>query len=231
MLLWYHLDGWQLSGLEPALLGLFLAVLLVGPALTLKAYRTGKATLRSDLLVIVLLQLLFLAYACFMLGRIRPVFMVAAGDHLVLVRAKDIDRGDLAQARLDNYDLSWTGPRLVGVQMPGYAAGDLLVAGAYASQYPEQPVYYVPYRDAVETLLANALPTTTSSQRSPRAQARVDAALRQLGRTPAQVRATTITSRSGAALMLLDAANGQPLRILPADPGDGQTKQTGRGSE
>ncbi|MCJ0825716.1 hypothetical protein MQC88_07070 [Luteimonas sp. 50] len=217
MLLWYHFDMWPLSGLGPALAGLFLAVLLAGPGLTLMAYRAGKKTLRLDLVVIVLIQVAFLSYACFMLSRIRPVFLVAAGDHLVLVRAMDIDRGDLADAGIDPHALSWTGPRLVGLQVPGFEARDLLAAGVYARQYPEQPAFYIAYGRSAPTLLANASPVAATAARTARDQATITDALASLGRVESQVRAIPVSSRAGRATMLVDAGNGRPLRALPLE--------------
>src|SRR5690606_12331015 len=104
-------------------------------------------TLRMDIAVVVLIQLLFLGYACAMLARLRPVYLVGMDTHIELVRALDIDRNDLAGAPEERRALSWTGPVLVGALPPG---GQALLG---ADEYARHPAYYIDY-DHVGPLLA-----------------------------------------------------------------------------
>lgn len=182
--LWYPGALWPLSGIDRHLLLLFTAVLLVGPALTWLVYRTGKRTLRMDLAVVVLIQLLFLGYAGTMLARLRPVYLVGMDHHIELVRAVDIDREDLASATDTWRDLSWTGPVLVGAMPPG---GTLFGIDEYA----RRPVYYVDYAH-VGTILA---------QRGHQANGHPDS-----------TRLVPLVSAAGRAAMLVDAKDGRPIR-------------------
>ena len=219
LLLWVPPALWSLVAPKGPLLLLFFAVVLAGPLLTLLVYRAGKPNLRWDLLLIVVIQVAFLGYALYMIGRSRPVYIVAAVDRLQLVFASDIDREDLAEAKLTDHDLAWTGPRLVGVRMQvGAASTDFLLSGLAGQDAPLRPALYVPYAEAAPELLRHATPVEALIARSPRDREYIARALADMRRNASQVRFVPITSRHDAATMLIDAADGTVLRALPLDP-------------
>ena len=214
LLLWVPPSLWSLAGVQRPLLILFAAVLVVGPLLTALVYRSGKATLRSDLIVVVLIQVVFLGYALSMLARTRPVFTVATKDRLQLVLAHEIDRGDLVRAKSRYRRLSWTGPRLVGVRAPSPAP--LFTMGD--EELPLRPDYYVEYAVTSPGLRQRSKPLETLMARSGDDRRRVQRALAALGREATQVRFVPITSLHGAAVMLIDAGSATPLQLLPMNP-------------
>src|SRR5690606_34949567 len=152
-------------------------VLLVGPALTWLVYRTGKRTLRLDLTVVLLIQLLFLGYACAMLARLRPVFLVGMDNHIELVRAVDIDRDDLAAVPPERRALPWTGPLLVGALPP---AGTIFGIDEYA----RRPAYQIDYAKVAPLLVARGLKATDLGGLSPADVDTVRRAIAASGRAP-----------------------------------------------
>jgi hypothetical protein len=216
--LWYPLALWPIAGIDRSMGLLLCAVTLVGPLLTWLVYRPDKPKLRLDMAVIVLIQMIGLAYAVAMLGRIRPVFMVAAVDRLQIVLANDIDRADLAEARLPASDLSWTGPTLVGLNMPSGTAA-LLLIGSTGNDYPMQPVFYAPYTASAGGLLQRAGPIDALlDHASGRDRARIEHAIAQLGRPASSIRFLPLASRLGSATMLVDARDATPLLPVAVDP-------------
>jgi hypothetical protein len=201
---------------DRALLVLFAAVLVVGPGLTtLMVYRPGKSTHRSDLVVVAALQIAFLGYGLWMLARTRPVFLVAAIDRYEVVFANDIDPADLAQASEQYRRLSWTGPRIVGLQRNSAP----VLGPAISFDTPQQPAYYTEFKLYAPLLLSRAKPLANLMARSPWDHALLTATLHRLGRTEASVLFVPVTSRrKGSAVMLIDAASGLPLQTLPLDP-------------
>jgi hypothetical protein len=215
MWLWYRDVPWSLAGINRPLLVLFAAVLLVGPLLTLLVYRTGKRSLRMDLCVVVAIQLAFLGYAATMLGRLRPVFLVAAGDRLELVRAVDIAREDLASAPPAMRALSWTGPRQVGLATPGgFDAHTLLHERQSGDDFARRPAYYVGYAQVAPGVLLRSVSLEDLKERSAANRAVVSKAVAALGRRADQLRAIPIISAAGSATMLIDAQDATPLRTL-----------------
>jgi len=221
-LYWLPHGLWPLALKRPLLI-LSAAVLLVGPLLTTLVYRTGKRTLRSDLLVVTLIQLVFLAYCLFMLGRTRPVFLVAAVDRFELVMANDIDRKDLKAAPAPYRYLPWTGPQLVGLRnaTDDEQGGELLLAGLTSADTPLRPAFYTAIAESVPTLLQRSRPLGELTAHSAHYREVVLAALVHLGRNGEQVRFLPITSRHGSAVMLIDPDTAAPLRLLSLDPWPG----------
>ncbi len=189
--LWYPGALWPLSGIDRHLLLLFAAVLAVGPALTWLVYRSSKRTLRMDLAVVVLVQLLFLGYATAMLARLRPVYLVGMASHMELVRALDIDPADLALAPEERQRLPWTGPVLVGALPPGGAA----LFGN--DDHARRPVYYFDYSKIGPALAQRGQPAD--------------------GNGGADARMVPLISQAGRAGIRLDARDGRPLQAVPVD--------------
>lgn len=208
---------WTIAGVDRPLLVLFGVVLVVGPALTaLMVYRPGKNAHRSDLVVVAVLQIAFLGYGLWMLARTRPVFLVAAIDRYEVVFANDIDPADLAQAPAQYRRLSWTGPRIVGLQ---HNSSQALLGPALLFDTPQQPAYYTEFEAYAPLLLARAKPMANLMARSSSDHALISATLRRLGRTEESTLFVPVTSRrKGSAVMLIDAASGLPLQTLPLAP-------------
>ena len=216
--LWYPPALWPLSGASGLWL-LFAAVALLPPALTALVYRSGKRSLRFDIGVILLIQVAFAAYAFLMLGRIRPVFLVATQEHLQLVRANEIDPQDLARGRPEDQRLSWTGPRLVGLGVPqGQARAQLVFSEQANTDLTLQPAYYVRFDDVAMALRKHARVLDDLTARTADDRATVEAALHDLGKSAAQVRYVPLTGQRGSAVMLLDARDGRPLQPLALQP-------------
>jgi hypothetical protein len=93
---------------------------VLGPALTATIASAGKRSneLRRDIGVIVVVQLVALAYGVFTLAAARPVYLVFEVDRMRLVSAADIEPALLAQASEGFRSLSWSGPRLIAAVKP-----------------------------------------------------------------------------------------------------------------
>jgi hypothetical protein len=79
-----------------------------------------------------------------------------------------------------------------------------------------EPRYWVPYDEGRDLVLARAQPLDAFREVAPGNSAAIDAALADLGRKPDSVRAVGVNARQGMALMLLDAATAEPLRMIDA---------------
>lgn len=153
--LWYppHLLGFAKAD---KLFGLIAGIdIIIGPLLTLLVFKAGKKSLRMDLSVIVLLQLLFLGAGLWTVWTSRPVFIVAAFDRYELVFAHEIDAEDLAKVELPQFQqLPWFGPELVGLRK---AETQLEFFEAVEGQpTSRRPHFYVDVGPAARDVLAQA---------------------------------------------------------------------------
>lgn len=93
--------------------------LVCGPLLTLLLYdkRKKKWQWYVDVLIISSVQISALIYGLTGIVNSRPVFVAFEGDRFRVVSAADVDKTQLAEAPSGLQQLSWTGPRLLGVKL------------------------------------------------------------------------------------------------------------------
>lgn len=203
--LWHPWGLYRITGVLP-LLGLLLgAQLVAGPLLTLVVFRPGKKSLRLDLAVVCLLQLVFLGFGLHLLWQTRPVFVVASDMRLAVVLANEVEPSDLARASAPGgAHLPHGAPLLVGLR-PGTPRTDHASAlAAFLDTGMDQernPAWYVPYAQVVPRLAFNAAPSTADGQP---AATPADAPFRSL----------PIVARHGAGRMVFDAGTLQPVRVV-----------------
>jgi hypothetical protein len=205
---------WPVTRIEPSLVLLFAAALVVGPVLTTLVYKHGKPSLRSDLIVVVLIQVILLGYALAMLARTRPAFIVATADHLQVVQAREIDPNDLAAAAPAYRDIGWTGPRMVGLRADVVSdrRETLFYAGIDGSA-TVQPALYVDFAQTADLLRLGASPVDRWIAQSGNRE-RIDGALAASGRKADAIRVVPINTSSATAAALVDAKSGRPLRVV-----------------
>lgn len=219
--LWYSPGLWNLAGISRTLWMLLAGATLAGPLMTLVAFRPNKPGLRTDMAVIAAIQIAFLALAVFAFGRVRPVFLVAAMDRFELVRAAELDPKDLAAAKAEYRHLPWTGPQVVGIDMPedNDARYQLIMSGLAGKDVHLLPRLYTRYQASAAGIARKALPLSTLAQQGSTAKQRLEAALANSGRTAQETTSVPIRGPNYAAsTMLIDRTTGeivQPVAINP----------------
>jgi hypothetical protein len=96
---------WYPPPLFQAMGGVTLALILIGvdvvlgPALTLIVFRSGKRRLKLDLAVIALVQVAALLYGCYVVALARPAYIVFVKDQFQVATAAQLSPELLAEAR------------------------------------------------------------------------------------------------------------------------------------
>lgn len=216
--LWYPQALLRMSG-TGRIIGILASVdIVAGPLLTLIVYKAGKPSLRFDLTVIGLLQAGLLGYGLWTLAQGRPVYMVGAVDRIELVRAADIAPADLAEAGPAYRELSWTGPRWVGIQVEDTpeARARALEDSLSGRDLPLRPRYYVPFVQVADALMARSgslnelLPRLAAPDRE-----RIERAVQRVD--PAPARYLPVNAPFGAALALV-GDTGEVVGLVDVDP-------------
>lgn len=193
----------------------------LGPLLTLVVFKSGKPGLKFDLACIAFIQALALAYGVSVMTRSRPVFLVAAVDRFQLISANDLDDADLAQGSKPEFRTrSWTGPRLVGAQLPMQVEdrNSILFSGVAGKDVEKFPRYYVDYDAVAPQLLQKAQPLDALTKLNAASRAEVDAAVRASGKAAADLVWLPMLARKATIVMLLDRATGAPVKAVAVDP-------------
>lgn len=214
---YFHADG------AGKLLALVVGVdVSIGPLLTLLVFKAGKRGLKFDLAVIAILQAAALAYGFHVLVGSRPVFMVATVDRFVLVSANNISAADLAKTQRRAWrHLSWSGPVLVGAQLPTNPKlrNTLMFSTLQGGKdIQDLPRYYVPYASVAEQMLKRAHTLAALRAMHPRASGEIARWLHSRHLTDGQVVWLPLQARKWDMVMMMTAKDGQPIGPIPLDP-------------
>ena len=89
-LVWYPSPLAHAEGVTKIFLMLLAIDVALGPLLSLLVYKEGKKTLKMDLAIIVLVQILALGYGFHSIAQSRPVWIVQNAEIFQLVRANAV---------------------------------------------------------------------------------------------------------------------------------------------
>ena len=217
---WYGPTLFQaMGGAGLALIVIGVDVVL-GPALTLVVFRSGKRGLKFDLAAIALFQLAALLYGCYVVALARPAFIVFVKDQFQVATVAELDPKHLAEARYPQYrNPPWSGPELVhGVWPKDHREQqDLMFAGLAGVDLQHLPKYYAPYEQGRAEILAKAEPLSNVHKTEPEAAKAIDAWLARSRADPQKLRYVRLRGRNAWVAVLIDSRTAQPVKMLVAE--------------
>lgn len=203
---------------------------VLGPVLTLIVYKQGKKSLRFDLTVIALMQVIALCFGLHTAWQSRPVYLVGAVDRFNLMFANEIARDDLQHAAPEYRDLPMFGPRRAGIIVPtDPVLRDKALMDALAGKdLPANPARYVPYPSVAASLAAQAAPAKKLLSKIPANDRQVLAdAIAETGMSADRLVTVPIESSRGDATMLM-LRDGTPVRPVAISSFDARTETGAR---
>jgi hypothetical protein len=220
LLVWYPHPYFHAAGGQKLLLLLIGVDVVIGPLLTLIVFDPRKKNLKMDLAVIVALQLAALVYGASIMFNARPVFVAFAGDRFELVEANAISAADLELAKPAFRALPLTGPRVVGTRLPANPQDRerLAMAAMVGASIGIFPQHYVPYATVARDAVARGQPIAKLRTRNGEQAADIDAWVAASGKPEAELRYLPLAARHGDMTVIVAAASGDVLGVLPIDP-------------
>lgn len=159
---WYPWPLDKAVGVTNILVLMLVVDVLIGPLLTFMVFDRRKASLRIDLMVVVVMQLGAFFYGIYTVAQGRPAWLVFNVDRFDLVRAYEIDNREIISASEDFQSAPWFGPKWVGAKLPldAKTRGNLLQESlSGGSDLAQRPQYYVP----LDTVKSNILERSRKS--------------------------------------------------------------------
>ena len=114
--IWYPSPLATAVGVTHIFLMLLVIDVILGPLLGLLVYKEGKKTLKADLSIIVILQILALGYGVYSIEGGRPVWVAYNVDRFELVRKNEVITDHIEQALPQFQDTPWFKPQYVAVK-------------------------------------------------------------------------------------------------------------------
>lgn len=218
---WYPSPYDELAGGQ-TLFWLVIGVDMVcGPLLTLVIFNPAKprAELVRDIGFVVLIQLTALVYGLNSVAQARPVWLAFEGNRFRVVSVPDLADQKLDEAPADLRQLSWTGPKPLGVQLadptdPGYTQSILQsLEGLHPAFRPSR---WRPYDEMVSELRKVLLPIDQLFTKEPAKEALIREGLKglkldELGYLPLE------SESLSEWVVVINRNTARPVRFLPVD--------------
>ena len=114
--IWYPSPLATAVGVTHIFLMLLVIDVILGPFLGLLVYKEGKKTLKFDLSVIILIQIVALCYGVFSIEQGRPAWLVYNVDRFELVRKNELVDTNIQHAQPQFQKPSWFKPQYVATE-------------------------------------------------------------------------------------------------------------------
>jgi hypothetical protein len=216
---WYRWPGWYLAG-APHVVGIVVLVdLALGPILTLIVANPLKPSreLARDIAMIVVIQLLALAYGAATLWSGRPLYYTFSVSRLEMVAASDLGADEIARARRENPALApywYSRPRWIWAPLPKDSEeAAKIIRGTLAggADVIQMPRLFQPWQTGLSQLREKLVCIETIKELSKAEQQELRARVARLGVSSAQCSSLLMWGGSRRVLVVFDPAD---LRIL-----------------
>jgi hypothetical protein len=217
---WYGPTLFQAMGGAGLALILIGVDVVMGPALTLAVFRSGKRGLKFDLAAIGVLQLAALLYGCYVVALARPAYIVFVKDQFQVATVAELEAELLAEAKYPEYrSPPWTGPELVYGVFPKHPEEQqqLMFAGLAGIDLQHFPKYYAPYEQGKDEVLKKAQPLSDVQRTEPEAAKAIDEWVTSAGVDAQNLRYLRLRGRNAWVAVLIDGRTAEPVKMLVAE--------------
>lgn len=159
--IWYPTPLDIATGVTKIFVILLVCDVILGPVLTFVVASPGKKSLRSDLSIIVVIQLSAFFYGLWTVEAGRPIWMVFSVDRFDLVQSHELSNPYRKNAAPLFQQKNWLGPEWVAARLPtdveqlNTLTFEALMAGV---DVPQRPDLYVKLNDEFDTIISKARP-------------------------------------------------------------------------
>ncbi|MDZ4124208.1 MAG: TfpX/TfpZ family type IV pilin accessory protein [Hydrogenophaga sp.] len=219
---WYPEPYRSLSGGLQLFLILVLVDVTLGPCATLVVSHPRKPVRewRTDMALIVLLQLAALGFGMWTVYQARPVYLAFEIDRFRIIHAVDVPASLLSMAPPDFKSLPIMGPKRVAVRpfRGEQERIDATVAALSGVFLGARPDLWMPYEDAAQMVLEEAKPIEGLLSQEPDYRSLILNAIEAEKLPQAEVLYLPLAGRQDFWTVLLSARSGEPFAYLPIDP-------------
>jgi hypothetical protein len=219
LFIWYPQGFFKLLGGKDLVYIIAGVDVCLGPLLTLVVFNTAKKSLKMDLAIIGLVQIIALAYGASVMFKSRPVFNVLEEDRFSATLASDFkDDKQLKLAKVEKWQrLSWFGPELVAAVGPTdqKIKEEIMFSGLSWNRFPK---LYVEYDSQRQVALKNAKPISQLKKAKPENAAIINAFLARKNKTEDSYVYLPIVYAFTAMTAVLDAKTAEFIEVIEIDP-------------
>jgi len=221
--LWFPYPYRELAGGRELFLLILGVDVVCGPLLTLVVFdpRKHRQELVRDISLVALIQVAALAYGLHTVVQARPVLLAFEADRFRVVTVAEIDPSKLEQAPKGLRTLGFTGPRVIGVQIPKPTDSDFmsnLDTAMAGLEVTFRPAFWRAYDEQRATVRQKAKPLSMLKQTHPEQTAVIAKAVAETGLAEGRLRYLPLQSRRSANwVALVDHETANVVGFAPVD--------------
>jgi len=192
---------------------------LIGPALTGLVYKKDKRGLVFDLSIIVIIQLVAVAWGAVALYQNRPYFMIFTVERFEVLTIRDIDPATVKDQRLLNKPFA--GPIFLYANMPTGDAFQKLLKEVMLEGKPDlqyRPEFWSLYHERQEQVIKPSKPLNELRIMRPDSVAKIDQLVQKHGGNISKLNFVPGQHQNGQFAAILDADSGELIDNLVIDP-------------
>lgn len=221
---WYRWPGWYLADVSQVVLVMAGVDLVVGPLLTfiIAGANKPRRVLARDIAMIVVIQLVALAYGTMSIWNGRPLYYAFSENVLQVVQAYDISPDELALARRQKMALAphfYSLPRWIWAPLPQEShERERIVASAVTGgdDVISMPRYFKPWEQGLPALRAQLKKVDELGYFSAADKKVLGEHMRAKGLSPDQLNSIPLTGRGHPLLAVFDPTSLKIAAILKA---------------
>ena len=214
---WYRWPGWYLADASQVALVMLGVDVGLGPLLTfvIASPKKSRRDLGRDIAIIVLVQLIALAYGSVSLWNGRPLYYAFSVNCLSLVQAYDIDKADAVLGRERNPSLAphwYSLPRWIWAPLPDDPAQSEKIVGSAVSggaDVTAMPIYYKAFSAGLPALRVQLQKVDDIKFFSAGQKKVLKARMQAAGIPPDRANALAFTGRAHPLLAVFDPASSK----------------------
>ena len=215
---WYPKEYFILMGGQKLIILLSSVDVLIGPLLTFLVFKSGKKSLKFDLICIGLVQISALCYGGYVMFESRPVFTVFNKDKFQISAVVDIAPEELAKAKRPEWrHLSIAGPELVAIGIPDAKdRKETMFAKIESASAYRYPRLFEQYKKHREEVIKSGKSLALLASFSKKNKAVIDKFVSNSNRPENDYLYLPITSELAAMSVIVDAKTGEFIEIIDA---------------
>ena len=191
--------------------------LILGPLITLIIFNPKKASLKFDMVCVLVCQVAFMSYGVWSTLSARPVYLAFVENRFYLVTANEIDKEDQAKAKIESYrSFPLTGPSLVGTKEPEdpKIRDNILFGGMMGMGLQNLPQYFVPYSDVAAKVMSTGKTAKDLKAASNEDRERLIAYEGRMVQANKRILFLPLVNRKKILYMAIDASSGLVIEIV-----------------
>jgi len=215
---WYPSPYFQVSGLLGIMLMLVAIDLVLGPLLTFIVFKPNKSSLKFDLSVIVMIQIIALGYGAIAVYEGHPVYIAYTVDRFTLVSVNEVDP---QKALYDKFKVStFEKPIIVYAKPPEEQEerNKLLFDSLEGKGDLENHAkYYEPIDQYTDKILERSV-AVDKILAFPNSKKELESFLKKQGKEAKEFAFLPLMGKAKVMLWVLDRKDGKPVGVLDIDP-------------